>query len=123
MTACKSSVAPEMCRNRPLIYTSLHPHDSVVSLALPFVTLTPSCFALDTISTLFLDETACAILFLLSVTQIRPLIFHDRENVLRGVGLVVHEQELKVAGVVDKESLVSRGHEVAGLPVRAISDL
>jgi len=69
--------------------------------------LTPSCFALDTISTLFLDETACAILFLLSVTQIRPSIFHDRENVLRGVGLVVHEQELKVAGVVDKEGLVS----------------
>lgn len=39
---------------------------SVVSLALPFVTLTPSCFALETISARFLEETACAILMTVS---------------------------------------------------------
>lgn len=37
-------------------------YDSVVNLALPLVTLTPNCFARATISILFLDETACAIL-------------------------------------------------------------
>jgi len=36
-------------------------HDSVAILALPLVTLTPSCFARETISIRFLDETACAI--------------------------------------------------------------
>ena len=37
-------------------------HASVVTLALAFVTLTPNCFAFDTMSTLFLDETAWDIL-------------------------------------------------------------
>lgn len=36
--------------------------DSVVTLAFAFVTLTPSCFAFATISTLFRDETECEIL-------------------------------------------------------------
>lgn len=43
------------CPSRPL-------HDSVVTLALALVTFTPSCFALATISTRFLDDTAWAIL-------------------------------------------------------------
>ena len=38
-------------------------YDSVVILALPLVTLTPSCLARATISILFLEETACAILY------------------------------------------------------------
>ena len=42
-------------------------YDSVVTLALAFVTLTPSCFAFATISTLFFDETACEILPLVSI--------------------------------------------------------
>lgn len=44
-------------------------YDSVVSLALPFVTLTPNCFALATISILFLDETALAILICVSLVS------------------------------------------------------
>jgi hypothetical protein len=36
-------------------------HDSVVTFALPFVTLTPSAFAFARILTRFLDDTACAI--------------------------------------------------------------
>jgi hypothetical protein len=37
-------------------------YDSVVILALPLVTLTPSCLARATISIRFFDETALAIL-------------------------------------------------------------
>lgn len=44
-------------------------------------------------------------------------------HVLGGVGLVVHEEELDVLDVADKESLVARGHHVAGLLVGAIADL
>lgn len=43
------------------LYQLPNPHpfyDSVVTLAFAFVTLTPSCFAFATMSTLFLDETA-----------------------------------------------------------------
>lgn len=46
-----------------------------------------------------------------------------RKNVLSGVGAVVHEEELNVLGVVDEESLVTRGHQVAGLLVATITDL
>jgi hypothetical protein len=35
----------------------------------------------------------------------------------------VHEQELNVLGVVDKESLVAGGHHVAGLLVATITNL
>ena len=38
-------------------------YDSVEIFALPFVTLTPNCFARATISMRFLDETECAMLF------------------------------------------------------------
>ena len=38
-------------------------------------------------------------------------------NVLCGVGLVVHEEEVKVTGVVDEESLVAGRHQVTGLAV------
>ena len=47
----------ESCR-----YCLEPPQASVVTLALAFVTLTPNCFAFATMSTLFLDETACEIL-------------------------------------------------------------
>lgn len=45
------------------------------------------------------------------------------KNVLSSVGTVVHEKELNVLGVVDEESLVTRGHQVAGLLVATITDL
>lgn len=35
----------------------------------------------------------------------------------------MHEEEIDVAGVVDEEGLVARGHHVSGLLVRSISDL
>lgn len=44
-------------------------------------------------------------------------------NVLCGVGLVVHKEELDVLDVADKEGLVARGGHVAGLLVGAIADL
>jgi len=47
----------------------------------------------------------------------------DECNVLGGVGLVVHEEEVEVTGVVDEESLVAGWHQVASLPVRTVSDL
>jgi hypothetical protein len=52
----------------PIIINSIHNaetytlYDSVVILALPLVTLTPSCLARATISIRFFDETALAIL-------------------------------------------------------------
>lgn len=46
-----------------------------------------------------------------------------RMRLLCGVGLVVHEEEFEVAGVVDQESLVAGWHHVARLPVVAIADL
>ena len=45
------------------------------------------------------------------------------ENVLSGVGPVVHQEELDVVGVADDEGLVARGHHVLGLLVGAIADL
>jgi len=44
-------------------------------------------------------------------------------DLLRGVGLVVHEQEVELVEVVDEESLMSGRHHVPRLPVAAISDL
>ena len=40
-----------------------------------------------------------------------------RNYLLCGIGLVVHEKEFDVAGVVDEESLVAGGHHVASLLV------
>lgn len=42
-------------------FSLLQVYDSVVTLALGLVTLTPSALALATISILFLEDTACAI--------------------------------------------------------------
>lgn len=42
---------------------------------------------------------------------------------LGSVGLVVHEEEVHVADVVDEEGLVAGRHHVAGLLVAAVSDL
>lgn len=39
------------------------------------------------------------------------------------ISLVVHEEEIQVADVVDQESLVTRRHHVASLPVATVSDL
>ena len=47
--------------------------------------------------------------------------FHG--SLLGGVGLVVHEEEVEVTGVVDEESLVAGGHHVAGLLVAAVANL
>jgi len=41
---------------------------------------------------------------------------------LCGESLVVHEEEVDVSDVVDEESLVARGHHMAGLLVGAITD-
>lgn len=46
-----------------------------------------------------------------------------RGHVLCGVSLVVHKEQLDVLDVADEESLVARGHHVAGLLVGAIADL
>lgn len=45
------------------------------------------------------------------------------EVLLGGVGLVVHEEEVEVTGVVDKERLVAGGHHVAGLLVATVANL
>lgn len=95
-------------------------HDSVVILALPLVTLTPSCLARATISILFLEETACAILH---TCQISVGGCEAEKNILCGVGLVVHKEKLEVTGVVDQEGLVTGWHQMAGLPVRTVTDL
>lgn len=49
-------------------------HASVVTFALLFVTFTPSCLARASISTRFLDETACDILESESVTVLPTII-------------------------------------------------
>ena len=46
-----------------------------------------------------------------------------QEVLLGGVGLVVHEEEVEVAGVVNEESLVAGGHHVAGLLVGTVANL
>ena len=38
-------------------------------------------------------------------------------DVLCGEGLVMHKEEVDIAGVVDEESLVAGGHHVASLLV------
>jgi len=43
--------------------------------------------------------------------------------VLGGEGLVVHEEEVDIAGVVDEEGFVAGGHHVSGLSVGSESDL
>lgn len=42
---------------------------------------------------------------------------------LSGEGLVVHEEEVNIADVVDEESLVARWHHVASLLVGTETDL
>ena len=106
-------------------YQSFPPiHDSVVTLAFAFVTLTPNCFALAMISTLFLDETACAILNLVRYCR---LDVEGEEELMRGllcdISLVVHEQEVNVGRLVDQESFVPGWHHVASLLVRTEPDL
>jgi len=44
-------------------------------------------------------------------------------NVLGGECAVVHKEKVNVADVVDEEGLVAGGVHVAGLLVRAVSDL
>ena len=58
-------------------------------------------------STLFLDETACDILVLVSNGSNRPQIFI---NLLGCKCLVMHKKEIDIAGVVDEEGFVTRGH-------------
>jgi hypothetical protein len=91
-----------------------------VTLAFGFVTLTPSSLARATISILFLDETAWEILFHVSPPFYLVFIefsFGVCVYVLCGEGLVVHKEEVDIAGVVNEESLVAGGHHVASLLV------
>lgn len=44
-------------------------------------------------------------------------------DILSGVGLVVHEQELNIVGVADEERLVAGGHHVTGLLVGTETNL
>ena len=44
-------------------------------------------------------------------------------DALGSVGLVVHEEEVNIASVLNEERLVAGGHHVASLLVRAIADL
>lgn len=53
----------------------------------------------------------------------RPSRAADRIHILCSERSVVHEEEINVAGIVDEESLVARGHEMSCLPVRAVTDL
>ena len=73
------------------------------------------------ISMRFLDETACAILDPRISTFLKPMSMDNR--ILGRVGTIVHQEQIDVAGVVDEESLVARGHEVAGFLVRSETDL
>ena len=58
-------------------------------------------------STLFLDETACDILLLVSNGSKSPTDIH---NLLGCKCLVMHKKEINIAGVVDEEGFVTRGH-------------
>ena len=91
--------------------------------ALPFVTFTPSCFARATISIRFLEETACAILWFVLVPVSCSVKMRGLYVLLRGVGLVVHQEKVEVACVLHKESLVAGRHHVAGFLVAAVADL
>ena len=93
-----------------------------MTLALALVTLTPSCFARATISTLFLAETAWEILDFISVL-VSSSWTRSKDNVLCGVGLVVHKEKVNITGVVDEESLVAGWHHVAGLLVGTETNL
>ena len=45
------------------------------------------------------------------------------ENILGGVGAVVHQEELDILDVADEEGLVAGGHHEAGLLVGAETNL
>jgi hypothetical protein len=94
-------------------------YDSVLTRAWLFVTFTPNCFALAMISMRFRAETECEILCVVS----RGLCVSGVGGVLGGEGLVVHEEEVDVADVVDDERLVAAGHQVAGPLVGSVTDL
>ena len=84
------------------------------------------------ISTRFREETAWEILkqtMLASWTEEVAILVQsllkggNTGYLLCGVGSVVHQQKLKILGVVDEESLVAGGHHVASLLVGAITNL
>ena len=59
-----------------------------------------------------------------SCAHISPLVrYIVCGDILCGVGLVVHEKELNLAGVVDEEDLVAGWGHVLGLLVGTIADL
>lgn len=57
------------------------------------------------------------------MSEVCNLISKCRYNKLCGVGLVVHEEEVDISDVVNKESLVSRGHHVSRLLVGSETNL
>ena len=111
--------APAIC----MIITLSHPclYDSMEIFAFAFVTFTPSCFARATISMRLREETACAILYVVSLCSVNSAV--GAGIVLSGVGLVVHEEEVEIARVVHEEDLVAGGHHVACLLVVSVADL
>jgi hypothetical protein len=56
------SIPNDVCEFSLVHNDTILAYDSVVTLAFAFVTLTPNCFALETISIRLRAETACAIL-------------------------------------------------------------
>ena len=52
-----------------------------------------------------------------SSIQLDLRVVERRVNVLCGECLIVHEEEIDIASVVDEESLVAGGHHVASLLV------
>lgn len=95
------------------------PQTSVVILALGFVTFTPSCLAREMISIRFLDETAWEILVIVNLYSTLIIL----RDVLSSEGLVVHQEEVDIAGIVYEESLVARWHHVSSLLVRSKTNL
>ena len=80
---------------------------STVTRPLGFVTLTPSALAFAMISTRFLDETACPILFRHVNTASLWCVMIRGKDILSSKGAGMHEQKLNILGVVDEEGLVS----------------
>ena len=75
-------------------------------------------------STRLREETAWPILYKLvsSSSSSSSLYRSGGVDILSSIGAVVHEEQLDVAGVLDEEGLVARGHHVTGLLVAAVAD-
>jgi len=59
---------------------------------------------------------------LCALEDLNPLAGGDTVGDLGGVGLVVHEQEVDLVGVVDEELAQPARHQVSGLLVASVTD-